>query len=229
MLPIDVTGSSVDSTLGSTATKDDLGREDFLRMLVAQLENQDPLNPQDGTEFTAQLAQFSSLEQLIAMRSSIDALTRAETDARSTTETLAAAGLIGRQVLAESDIFQVPADGRVPSLAVELAGPADRVSVKVVDPNDVEVTTLEIESPVAGRNEIEWDGLDGQGEALPAGLYRLEVTPYREDLLPVAATPLVSARVTGADLSAGEPRLQLGPLVVPLAGVREVREAEGDQ
>jgi hypothetical protein len=49
------------------------------------------------------------------------------------------------------------------------------------------------------------------------------------DLVPVASTSLVFARVTGTDLSAGEPRLQLGPLVVPLAGVREVREAEDDR
>jgi flagellar basal-body rod modification protein FlgD len=142
MLPTEVTGSSVGSTVASSPAPDDLGRQDFLRMLVAQLENQDPLNPQDGTEFTAQLAQFSSLEQLIAMRSSIEALTSAETNARSTTEALAAAGLIGREVLAESDAFEVSDGGSVPPLSIELSGPADSASVRVLDRLGQEVRTV---------------------------------------------------------------------------------------
>ena len=60
------------ATEGSTQTRESLGREDFLRMLIAQLENQDPLDPQDPTEFTAQLATFSSLEQLIEIRAGLD-------------------------------------------------------------------------------------------------------------------------------------------------------------
>jgi len=228
MLPIEVTGASAGSAAAASPAPDDLGRQDFLRMLVAQLENQDPLNPQDGTEFTAQLAQFSSLEQLIAMRSSIEALTSAETNARSTTEALAATGLIGRDVLAESDAFEVSDGGGVPPLSIELSGPADSASVKILDRFGEEVTTVDIASPVAGRNDLDWDGSDVQGEPLAPGLYRLEVTAI-SDLVPVASTSLVFARVTGTDLSAGEPRLQLGPLVVPVAGVREVREAEGDR
>ncbi len=225
MLPIDVTGSSLDSTLASSRAEDDLGREDFLRMLVAQLENQDPLNPQDGTEFTAQLAQFSSLEQLIAMRSSIDALTRAQTDTRSTSEALAAAGLIGREVLAESDVFEVTGEGRIPPLSVDLSGRADEATVTIRAADGREVTRFELESPAAGRNDLEWNGTDAAGQSLPAGLYRIEVKAFSE-LIPVGATGLVSTRVTGTDLSAGEPRLQLGPLTVPLTAVREVREAE---
>ena len=68
----------IDALLGTTATagsgesRQSLGREDFLKMLIAQLENQDPLDPQDPTEFTAQLATFSSLEQLIEIRAGLD-------------------------------------------------------------------------------------------------------------------------------------------------------------
>ena len=63
---------SIDTAAGAASIRqeeeDEVGRADFLRMLVAQLENQDPLNPQDSADFAAQLAQFSSLEQLVAMR-----------------------------------------------------------------------------------------------------------------------------------------------------------------
>jgi len=60
----------LDDTLQETKTEDPLGRDAFLKMLLAQMEHQDPLNPMDGTDFSAQLAQFSSLEQLFQMNDS---------------------------------------------------------------------------------------------------------------------------------------------------------------
>lgn len=226
MLPSEITGASAASTASSASRTDptDLGREDFLRMLVAQLENQDPLNPQDGTQFTAQLAQFSSLEQLIAMRSSIDALASAESDRRVSAESLAAAGLIGRDVLAATDAFEVSREGVPPRLEVDLESAATAVDVRILDANGNRVRTLRLDATPAGRSELAWDGLDDQGFPVEPGLYRLEVSASA-DLTPVTATSLLSARVTGTDLSGAEPELRLGAVTVPLASLREVREA----
>ena len=89
---------------------EDLGRDEFLRMLITQLENQDPLNPQDATEFTAQLAQFSSLDQLFSMRSAIEDLSAVQ----GSTNALSVASLIGRRVSAETSLLEVPANGSAP-------------------------------------------------------------------------------------------------------------------
>jgi flagellar basal-body rod modification protein FlgD len=67
-----MTGQNVSRTTGTAASGDE--KNMFMTLLVAQLKNQDPLQPQDGTAFVAQLAQFNSLDQLMAIRQSIDAL-----------------------------------------------------------------------------------------------------------------------------------------------------------
>ncbi len=224
MLTDDITASGAAVTLSSSERSDALGRDDFLKMLVAQLENQDPLNPQDSTEFTAQLAQFSSLEQLIAMRESIEAMTGSQASGQATTQALTAAGLIGREVLVESDAFELVSG--VPPLAVELESAADGATFTVRNASGVPVFETELGALRAGRTEIAWDGLDERGNALDPGVYRLEVLAS-SDVNPVPTTTLVRTRVTGAAFTDDEPQIQLGAVSVGLSGVREVREAEG--
>ena len=74
MIVPDIGSSGSPAQRSPTSQASGLGQEDFLKMLLAQLEHQDPLDPQDATEFTAQLAQFSSLDQLVSMRQSVDSL-----------------------------------------------------------------------------------------------------------------------------------------------------------
>ena len=115
MQPIDLTSPPLPAAVRSEAAgPKELGQQDFLKMLIAQLENQDPLDPQDATEFTAQLAQFNSLDQLMAMRSSMDALTSVQNEAQS----LATASLIGREALVSGSQFGVADD---PAAAVREA------------------------------------------------------------------------------------------------------------
>ncbi|MFT5444235.1 MAG: flagellar hook assembly protein FlgD [Myxococcota bacterium] len=115
----------------------DLGRTDFLTMLVAQLEHQDPLNPQDASEFSAQLAQFSSLEQLISMKVSLDSLVATQgsgdekRDARS--EDLIASNLLNKEVAVFDDRFEAPAQGETETIHFYLDGPASNVDLNVHD------------------------------------------------------------------------------------------------
>jgi len=74
---IDTLGTYSESTPTYTSPEKELGRDQFLTLLVAQLKNQDPLNPMESADFTAQLAQFSSLEQLFGMNESLDAIQEA--------------------------------------------------------------------------------------------------------------------------------------------------------
>ncbi|MEI2719218.1 MAG: flagellar hook capping FlgD N-terminal domain-containing protein [Gemmatimonadales bacterium] len=97
----------------SLAGKAVLGKDDFLRILVTQLRNQDPLNPMEGTEFATQLAQFSSVEQLIQMGEAMTASTAATTELKLTAQTTLGASMVGRDVLLDG--AKVTVDGSDPS------------------------------------------------------------------------------------------------------------------
>jgi flagellar basal-body rod modification protein FlgD len=192
----------------------ELGRQDFLRMLIAQLENQDPLNPQDATEFTAQLAQFSGLEQLLAMRTALEAFTRSQ----STVHGLSAVGLIGRRVVVEGAQFEIRNGEPPPALFVELPAAGTLRSVEVLDANGAVVARgTDAGLRPAGRSEILWSRFD---RVPPPGVYSLRLQGDGAEV----PTPLVEARVTGAGLSGASPVLFLGDAVAPLSAVREVRE-----
>lgn len=108
-------GSTATETSGLRMPTKTLGQEDFLKLLVAQLSSQDPMNPQKDTEFIAQVAQFSSLEQTRAMQTELVGL-------RSDQQVQQAAGLIGRTVSLRADSGEV-VTGQVTGLAMDGATP----------------------------------------------------------------------------------------------------------
>lgn len=223
MQPVDLfsTGSAREPERSSESSNAELGRQDFLRMLIAQLENQDPLNPQDPTEFTAQLAQFSTLEQLISIRGGMDAL--ASRDAAE--QTLSLANLIGREVVAESDRFALQGSGApAPPLELELAAASPSTEITVTDDAGRALRTLRVGPLAAGRHAIDWDGRDAAGRPLPAGVYgvRIRAGGAGSD---VPATPLTRGVVSGSTLRDGSPALLLGGVPVPLDSVLEVHAA----
>ena len=199
----------------ATGRKDDLGRDEFLQMLITQLENQDPLNPQDATEFTAQLAQFSSLDQLFSMRSAIEQLSQVQ----GSTNALSVASLIGRQVSVETSLVEIPASGQaLPEIALEANGNTPILGGELRDASGRLVAQLPARTLANGRTQLDWADFGG---APPPGVYRLSVSPAGGAAQP---TVLVEARVTGATFDAGNPTLLLGSLPVSLAQVREVRQ-----
>ena len=135
-----------------------MGKDDFLHLLVAQLQAQDPLNPMDSTGFTAQLAQFSSLEQLQNIN---DALGTMGTSQAVQTNSQAV-GFIGRQVTAIGDRVQV-VDGQSSALQVNLEQDAAAVHVKLYDMNGSFVRDFETGPQAAGQAGLTWDGMDYLG------------------------------------------------------------------
>lgn len=214
------TTSATDTTAAaSAANRSSLGQQDFLKMLITQLENQDPLNPQDATEFTAQLAQFSSLEQLVSLRAGIDKLVGTQ----STSSLTATAALIGRDVTARAEQFEL-AGGSTPTLSFAMDGAATSVRAQIQDASGKVVRELPLGALGPGRHAIEWDGTGEGGRTLPDGVYALRVVATAGSEA-VPATSFVSGRVTGSALSGGETVLMLGSIPVPLSEVEEVRAA----
>ena len=148
---------------------DALGRDAFLTMLVAQLQNQDPLNPMDGTDFSSQLAQFSQLEQLINMNDSMGALS-ASLSKNSEGDALS---YIGKQVTGNVDIMNVD-EGTVTGGFYNLSDPSD-VMVTITDADDKVVKTLYDGQQGTGSHIIAWDGTDNAGKAVEDGSYHYTV------------------------------------------------------
>ncbi len=203
----------------NTTGNAELGQDDFLTMLIAQLENQDPLNPQDATEFTAQLAQFSSLEQLVKIDTGIQDL---QTGLGGGLDGLASASMLGRAILFEGTRFELAADGPVTRPEFELETPARSVTIELLQRGAV-VRSLTLEDVPAGSHRVP----DSLFEELDPGVYDFEVEAAG-DAGPQFVRSLVRGIVDAAVPLGGEAQLTLGQVVTPYSTVREIRAASGE-
>lgn len=198
-----------------------LGKDDFLRLLVTQLNYQDPLEPMKSTDFSAQLAQFSSVEQLF----NIDETLKASLDgnyllAASINNTLAAT-VIGKEVLAYGD--QLYFDGQQPvSLTFDLADGAENVKVEILDSNGMVKKTLQLSDLEAGRQSVSWDGSDSNGTGLASGTYQFRVSATDAEGNAVSAQTFTSGQISGVRYSQNGAVLMLGNLEISLSDVYEI-------
>lgn len=159
--------SATNSATGNKA----LGKDAFLQLLVTQLKNQNPLEPQDNGAFVAQLAQFSSLEGITTLNDTVSGLA----SNYNSSQALQASSLVGRSVIAPGDKAVVDTSK---SFSGTLAVPAsvDPVQVKITDADGKVVRTLNLGSQVAGTSSFIWDGKNDAGEVAKAGTYTFGAT-----------------------------------------------------
>jgi len=155
----------------STATSAAAETSDrFLKLLVTQLKNQDPLSPMENAELTSQLAQMSTVEGVNKLNESMDGLL---VQMRST-QALQGASLIGRQVLAEGSQLNLGAAGAAGG--VDLAATVDTLKVDILNASGSVVRSLDLGAQPAGLVRFGWDGKDASGNALSEGSYSYKVT-----------------------------------------------------
>jgi flagellar basal-body rod modification protein FlgD len=198
-----------------------LGQDEFLTLLVAQLQNQDPLNPTDATEFTAQLAQYSQLEQLFNLNDAMDGLSAAQTSSQK----VSALSLIGKEVVVEDTHF--PFDGAPTRIGYRVDGPATNISLQIRNSAGATVATLNASDTTPGEHFLTWNGLDQNGAPLPADTYQLAVTAKSASAdATVLVAPLVRTIVTGVDLSGSEPLVVTRTGEFLVSAIRGVYEGE---
>lgn len=151
-----------------SSTKDALGKEAFLKLLVTQLQHQDPLNPLDDKQFIAQLAQFSSLEQMNNISAGIKDLN----DTMVKQDALSAANYIGKTVVASGNSAMKIGSASTP-IYFTLDDAASAVTINVYDQNNNIVSSQKLNSMQAGEYQFTWDGLDYNGNAAPDGNYKI--------------------------------------------------------
>lgn len=213
--------SEVYSQAGTTKQPDQtvMGKEDFLTLLVAQLQHQDPLNPAESTEFTAQLAQFSALEQL----QNIDASLNGFEVYQATLNNIQASGFIGKTVTASGETLGVK-DGTADAVRFDLAGDADSVYIQIYDPTGRFVTDIQAGARAAGEQSVTWDGRDANGSAVDDGSYTFSVMAMNADGSIVASTSYTTGIVSGVDYKTGATNLLINGHPVPIANVIRVEE-----
>jgi flagellar basal-body rod modification protein FlgD len=144
------------------------GKDEFMNILIQQLKNQDPLNPMDSTQFTSQLTQFSTLEQLTNMNSTLDNVLAFQ----HSMQNASIANLIGRTVTVSGDTTNL---NNTADLSYELSNNAASVNISIYDGAGKLVATRDAGPQLKGDNKFIWDGKDTSGNQMPKGAYTFEV------------------------------------------------------
>ncbi len=184
----------------------------FLTLLVAQMKNQDPLNPLDNAQVTSQLAQLSTVQGIEDMNSTLLSLSAS----MGANQMAQAANLIGRGVLVPGDSIRPAQMEDV--MGFELSRPADKVTVDILDAAGGVVRSLNLGPREDGVNVLAWDGLTSSGAAAPDGQYSFKINAVQGGE-PVSSTALHLGLVNS--VSQGSQGVQLN-----LAGNERVSYAE---
>ncbi|MEH6386499.1 MAG: flagellar hook assembly protein FlgD [Pseudomonas profundi] len=198
------------------AKGDELGKNEFMNLLVAQMNNQDPLSPQDNGEFIAQLAQFSTVEGIENMNTSMDSLL----SGYQSSQALQASSLVGRSVIVPTMNAMVDTQEGIEG-QLALTQRSDNVSVNVYDEKGSLVSIVNMGAKEAGMLDFKWDGKNGSGETLPAGKYKFEAQASINGENKQLAT-LLPANVDSVSLGMG----QGGEMVLNLAGLGSIGLSE---
>jgi flagellar basal-body rod modification protein FlgD len=199
---------------GSGASKDE-----FLKLFVAQLENQNPLEPQKGAEFVAQLAQFSNLEQVTQSNQTLSSLLAGqEAAARASL-----ASMVGRTATADASQLRLDAMPVSPiNLGVNLSGPAKSVEVVIKDANGVVVRTMRLANLPKGNNPCPWPGTDDRGAPLPPGDYSVSVTAKDAAGNAIDGRPTLTGLITGMSFGQSGTNFKVGPLEVQPGSITSI-------
>ena len=196
----------------------ELGKEEFLQLLVAQLRNQDPMNPMDGQDMAAQLAQFTSVEQLINLNEQM-AVQAAYSEALAHGfSTSTAMGVLGRTVVARTDQVAI-SSGSASPVTVEVGTGGGKATLRVYDAGGNEVASRELGSLSAGRHTLE---LGRAADSLNDGVYTVRVEVTGADGADVPATTYSVLRIDGVRYGEHGVILAAGPIELKLQDVQEV-------
>lgn len=199
-----------------------LGRDEFLKLLVAQMKHQDPMNPMNADQMAAQLAQFSTVEQLAQLNEAAAAQQEAQAAMVNAVHAGTAMGLVGKTVLAEGDQVAVPAEGgaRVSFLVGNAGGAA---TLRVYDEAGREVGSRPLGTLAGGKQEAEL-GSAATGLAPGRYTYTVEVRDPSGSEVPVQTYTF--GRVDGVRYGKEGPVLMAGPLTIAFGSVVEVGAAD---
>ncbi|OOV96420.1 flagellar hook assembly protein FlgD [Pseudomonas sp. MF4836] len=203
----------ITAATNSATGKKALGKDAFLQLLVTQLKNQNPLDPQDNSEFVAQLAQFSSLEGITTLNDSVTAIS----GNYKSSQALQASSLVGRSVIVQSGTTQVDTTKSMTG-SITVPSSVAGVTVTITDKDGKAVKTIDLGSQVAGTSSFTWDGTKTDGTKADPGNYTFKASTTIDNTA-VALVTYLPATVNSVTISqtGGELMLNLAGLSSPIA------------
>jgi len=201
-----------------------MGKEDFLKLLTTQLQHQDPLSPEDPKDFVAQLSQFSSLEQLINLNTTMGNLGTSLTNLQSSQQMSQGLSLLGKEVTAQGNVFSV-SSGEIGDTSYILNGAASSVKASIYDSSGKLVRTIDLGGQATGEHQISWDGKDNSGNKVADGTYSFQISALDSKGNTVSAASLVTGTVEAVLQDSGTVYLKVNGRLTTLDNIISVDNA----
>lgn len=218
------TVNRLDSYSTDTKTREvkkELDQDDFLKLLVTQMQFQDPLKPMEQKEFTTQLVQFSSLDQLFSINDGLTALA----DSQNNDSDFETVNFIGKEITTPGNKVVMGEEVPSTSMGYYLDTDMSSVSVQIFDKEGKNIRTMEIGPQEEGGHNAGWDGKDDTGKSVSPGEYIFTVNAI--DIKGGNSTVMteVTGIVTGVLFEGDIPYLMVSGMHIPVTDISEVKEA----
>ncbi len=196
-----------------------LGKDEFMKLLIAQMQNQDPMDPMQGDQMAAQLAQFSSLEQLQDINDTLSSQSSSAGTLLGAVQGSAAIATIGHSVLATGNQVQIGGDGGATTVTASLGTPAATATLHIYNSAGAEVGTESLGSANAGKQTF---NISAATNGLPAGTYTYSIDGKDSTGAALSVTTYESGVVDGVSTSQNGLVLTSGGLSIPYANVVQI-------
>jgi flagellar basal-body rod modification protein FlgD len=209
----------IDATTATQTTAPTSGaltgsKDEFLKLFMAQLEHQDPLDPKSGADMVAQLAQFSSVEQAQQTNQHLNDLAAAQ----AATSSASLSNLVGRDCSAAADGFQLDRGGAPPPIQLTSTSAMQGASVVITDDSGKEVRRIAVPAGATSA-KVTWDGNAASGAPAAPGSYHVTVEPGTTT---GSITSQWHGRIDAVELTSDGPRLRMGGVLLAPADVRTI-------
>ncbi len=214
------------TTYNNEAEAGELGKDEFLKLLVTQLSYQDPMNPMNSAEFSAQLAQFTSVEQLSNLAELTEAGINADLMLAQSINNTLSSTVIGKEVKVATNTVVVQ-DSEAGKISFESAGAVQELTITIRDANGSVVRTINAGNQPAGESYVEWDGRNNNGSRVADGSYTVELSGTSFSGASVAVTPYLIGTVNAVRYESTGAILVVEGQQVNFGDVVEIREPSG--
>jgi len=211
--------TATEATAGLTGAAQKMGKNEFLKLLVAQLQNQDPLKPQDNSAFVAELAQFSNLEQTIGINERLDAL-QVQSQGLQNSNIV---NMVGAKATVRGSMITANGSGDPVGVRFGLEGNSATTTITITDLDGKKIRTIDVGARRTGTISINWDGRSDAGLVQPKGTYKVAVSAKNEAGSTIATSQETTGTVKAVSFDKGYPVLQLdNGVAVPVADLIKV-------
>jgi flagellar basal-body rod modification protein FlgD len=199
-----------------------MGKDEFLKLLTFQLQHQDPMNPMDQGKMTGELAQFSQLEQLSNLNKKFDDVNKT----KGIEDKFYAASFVGKKVVTAGSSIQLKNSGDPGDVLFKLDGAASRVMIRVLDEKNNIMGEIWKEGLSQGSHQVTWDGIALDGSPAVKGTYRAQVKAWDDLGNEVSARTEATGLVQSVSFDQGEPVLTVNGQKIYLRDVQSFHTPE---